>query len=117
MESLRYLPYLSAEGWLLTNDKVFNNIVNYPEETTVIAEIKKVKNHIIIPADEMAKELKAPRSMNIIMAGAASALLDMDYEMMETGIKAIFGRKGEEVVAQNLRALEAGREFVKNYKA
>jgi len=117
MESLRYLPYLSANGWLVTNDKIFNNIVNYPEAETVIAEIKKVKNHIIIPADEMAKELKAPRSMNIIMAGAASIFLEMDYAMLEKGIRGIFGRKGEEVINQNLAALKAGRDFAQNYKA
>jgi len=117
MESLRYLPYLSANGWLITNDKIFNNIVNYPDGDAVVAEIKKVKNHIIIPADDMAKELKAPRSMNIIMAGAASVFLEMDYAMLENGIRGIFGRKGEEVVNQNLAALKAGREFAQNYKA
>jgi len=117
MESLRYLPYLSADGWLITNSKSFNNIVNYPDEAAVIAEIKKIKNHIIIPADDIAKELKAPRSMNIVMTGAAAVYLGFDYAMLESGIRGIFGRKGDEVVEQNLKALAAGRDFAKNYKA
>ena len=38
MESLRYLPYLKKEGWLVTNSRPFVNIPNYPE----IAELDKL---------------------------------------------------------------------------
>ena len=38
MEGLRYLPYLSPEGWLVTNETPFVNIPNYPEEDKVMAE-------------------------------------------------------------------------------
>ena len=31
MESLRYLPYLKKEGWLVTNSRPFVNIPNCPE--------------------------------------------------------------------------------------
>ena len=30
MEALRYLPYLSKEGWVITNITPFENIPNYP---------------------------------------------------------------------------------------
>ena len=30
MESLRYLPFLSENGWLVTNTKPYLNIDNYP---------------------------------------------------------------------------------------
>ena len=33
MESLRYLPYLKKEGWLVTNSRPFVNIPNYPSWT------------------------------------------------------------------------------------
>ena len=41
MESLRYLPYLSQEGWLVTNSNPFINIPDYPGKDEVLAEVKK----------------------------------------------------------------------------
>ena len=35
MEALRYLPYLSHEGWLVTNEAPFINIPNYPAEKLI----------------------------------------------------------------------------------
>jgi indolepyruvate ferredoxin oxidoreductase beta subunit len=45
MESLRYLPYLKKDGWLVTNTTPFINITNYPEIEEVLAEVKKQKNY------------------------------------------------------------------------
>ena len=42
MEGLRYLPYLSSEGWLVTNETPFVNIPNYPAEADVRAELDKL---------------------------------------------------------------------------
>lgn len=115
MESLRYLPFLAKDGWLVTNSTPFVNIPNYPEEAKVKAEIEKVKNHIFIDADKIAKELGAPRAMNIVMLGAASPFLDIPYEKLQDAIRNIFARKGDAVIDANLKALEAGREFsIKN---
>ena len=36
MEALRYLPYLSQEGWIVTSSVPFQNIPNYPEPERVI---------------------------------------------------------------------------------
>jgi len=44
MESLRYLPYLKKEGWLVTNSRPFVNIPNYPEIEKVNAELDVKKN-------------------------------------------------------------------------
>lgn len=111
MESLRYLPYLSKTGYLVTNTTPFINIPNYPEIEDVIAEIKKQPRHIAVDADAIAKELKNPRGMNMVIAGAASVFMDLDFELMKKSIQVIFGRKGEAIVASNIAALEAGREF------
>ena len=72
MESLRYLPYLAKDGWIITNDKPYNNIVNYPKLEEVHTQIKNIDNHILINADDIAKEIGSPRSMNMVMIGAAS---------------------------------------------
>ena len=113
MESLRYLPYLKEEGWLITNTKPFVNIDNYPEHEEVFNKIKAIKNHITIDADKMAKEIKSPRSSNIVMLGAASPFIEMPFEHLEEGIRQIFGRKGEKIVNVNIEALRKGREFTK----
>lgn len=111
MEALRYLPMLNPEGWLITNTTPFINIPNYPDIEKVIAEIKKYPNNITIDADKIAKNLKSPKSANIVLLGAASKFLSLDYEKLENAIKLLFGRKGEDVVNANLNALRAGRDF------
>ncbi|QQS35671.1 MAG: indolepyruvate oxidoreductase subunit beta [Ignavibacteriales bacterium] len=116
MESLRYLPWLSENGWLVTNTTPFINIPDYPEMKDILAEIEKLPQHIAINADEIARHVKSPRSSNIVMLGAASPFIDIPYESLEIGIQKIFGRKGEKVVQLNIDALKAGREFALEHK-
>jgi indolepyruvate ferredoxin oxidoreductase, beta subunit len=113
MESLRYLPYLSQDGWVVTNTKPFINIPDYPEENKLMEEIKKLPHHIALDAEKIAGELGTVKAANMVMLGAASPFLGMDYEKLQNAIKTIFSRKGEEIVDLNLRALEAGKNFTK----
>jgi indolepyruvate ferredoxin oxidoreductase beta subunit len=62
MESLRYLPMLASNGWLITNNKPFVNIPNYPDMKDVLKEIESIPNHIAIDADQIAKEMGSVRS-------------------------------------------------------
>ena len=112
MESLRYLPYLKADGWIVTNSVPLINIPDYPAIEDVLAEVKKIKNHVSLDVESIEKEVGSPRVANIVMLGAATPFLGISYEMIEEGIRSIFGRKGEEIVALNLKALEAGRSVV-----
>lgn len=114
MESLRYLPFLSGQGWLVTNSKPYVNIPDYPEIDRIIEEIEKIPNHLIIDADKFAKDLGSPKSANIIMLGAASPYIDLPVENFEKGIRKLFDRKGEDVVNINIKAFYAGRENVKD---
>lgn len=111
MESLRYLPYLSDKGYLVTNTTPFVNIPNYPEIDLVIAEIRKFPRYIAIDADAIAKEVGSTRASNMVMLGAASPFIDIEFSKIEEGIRRIFARKGEEVVNMNLEALRRGRQF------
>ncbi|MDL2222320.1 indolepyruvate oxidoreductase subunit beta [Parabacteroides sp. OttesenSCG-928-N08] len=108
MESLRYLPYLKKEGWLVTNSQPFVNIPNYPEIEKVMAELDKLPNKVVLDVEAIAKEAGSLRSANIVMLGAAAPFLQIDYAKLEEGIRQIFGKKGEEIVAMNLKALKAG---------
>lgn len=111
MEALRYVEYLSPKGWIVSNEKPYINIPDYPEIEKIIAEIKSHPRHIVINADAVAKEIKSPKSSNIVMLGAASPFIDIAYENFEQGIHDIFGRKGQAIVDVNLQALKQGREF------
>jgi len=111
MESLRYLPFLSPKGWLITNTKPFINISNYPDLDTLMAEIEAIGNHIALDADEIAKNLGSVRSANMVILGAASPFFEIDYQKLQDAIRKIFHRKGEEVIKLNLDALQAGRDF------
>jgi indolepyruvate ferredoxin oxidoreductase beta subunit len=114
MESLRYLPWLSDSGWLVTNSNPFINIPDYPDIKEILNEIKKVRHHVIVDADAMARDAGSVRSGNIVMLGAASPYIGMSFESLENAVRKLFGRKGEEVVEANLKALKAGRDFSVN---
>lgn len=112
MESLRYLPYLKEGGYVVTNAAPFINIPDYPENEELMNTIKALPNHVLIDAEKIAKEeIGNVRAFNFVMLGAASPFIEIPFEYLENGIKAIFERKGEEVVNMNIKALHAGRKF------
>lgn len=113
MESLRYLPWLSKEGWLVTNSNPFVNIPEYPDADKLMEEIRKVKNNLIVDADKIARETGSGRAANIVMLGAASHFIQLPLESLENAIRKLFARKGEEIIELNLNALSAGREQFK----
>ena len=111
MESLRYLPYLKKEGWLVTNSVPFINIPNYPAIEKIYDELAKLTQKIILDVESIAKEIGSVRTANIVMLGAATPYIGIEYEKIADGIRAIFARKGDEIVEMNLKALKAGYEY------
>lgn len=116
MESLRYLPYLKKEGWLVTNSQPFVNIPNYPDIDKVNAELNKLPHKVILDVEAIAKEVATARAANIVMLGAATPFIGIEYDKIADGIRHIFGRKGEEVVEMNLKALKAGYDVAQSLK-
>ena len=76
-----------------------------------MAEVEAFKNHIALDAEDIARKLGSARAANIVMLGAASPFIDIPYDKLENGIKTLFGRKGDDVINLNLKALKAGRAF------
>ncbi|HPE57146.1 MAG TPA: indolepyruvate oxidoreductase subunit beta [Bacteroidales bacterium] len=113
MESLRYLPMLASDGWLITNSNPYVNIPDYPEIDSIIGEINKVKQHIVIDANKIATDIGSKRSANMVILGAAAPFIGLKYESLEKAIGILFGRKGEDVVNINLKALNEGFAFSK----
>jgi indolepyruvate ferredoxin oxidoreductase beta subunit len=116
MESLRYLPMLSPEGWVITNTKPFINIPNYPDQDELIKEIKSLPNHIALDADKIAREIGSAKSANMVILGASSPFLEIPFENLEKAIEKLFGRKGESVIKANKEALTAGLNFTEKNK-
>lgn len=114
MEALRYVPYLAKDGWIVTNSSAFVNIPNYPDHESVLAELKAMKNVILLDVDTIAKDADAPRAANMALLGAASAILGIAHDNLERAVEKVFSRKGENVVEANKRALQAGLAAAEN---
>jgi indolepyruvate ferredoxin oxidoreductase beta subunit len=108
MESLRYLPYLREDGWLVTNTQPFVNIPNYPEMEKIMDELLRLPRRVLLNVEAVAREAGSPRTANIVMLGASAPFLGIEYGKIVEGVRSIFGRKGEDVVELNLKALKAG---------
>jgi Pyruvate:ferredoxin oxidoreductase and related 2-oxoacid:ferredoxin oxidoreductases, gamma subunit len=109
MEALRYLPYLAKDGWVISSTVPFINIPNYPEAEKLIECIKSLPHAVLLDIDSIAKENQIPRSANMVLLGAASLALGIDYQGLKDAVSKIFGSKGEEIVAANCKAMELGR--------
>ena len=115
MEALRYLPYLSADGWLVTNEVPFVNIPVYPAEDKLKAQINRLPHKIMLDVNKVAKEAGSVRVANIVLLGATIPFLGIDYASVQDSIREIFQRKGEAVVEMNLKALAAGKEIAETF--
>ena len=110
MESLRYLGYLSPEGTLITSANPVRNILDYPDLGPLLGHIRSLPHAIVVDAEKLARAAGSARATNMVMVGAAMHLLPIQPKTLETAVRAIFARKGEDVVNINLRALRAGQE-------
>jgi len=113
MESLRYIHWLSKNGWLVTSSNPYINIPDYPPVEEILAEIRKIKNYVIIDADSIAKAAGSLRAGNIVILGAASPFIGIPFISLEHAVRKLFSGKGEQVVEINLKALKAGRACVR----
>ena len=115
MEALRYVPYLSKEGWIVTNTTPFVNIPDYPEMTSIDEELMNNPNVVAFDMEAVAKEVATPRTSNMVLLGAATPFIGIPAEKIEEGIRKIFGRKGDAIVESNLKAFRAGLEKARGY--
>ena len=111
LEGLRYLPYLSSEGALVTSTGPVTNIGNYPALEGLLAKISALPKSKLIEAEKIAREAGSPRAANMVMVGAASHLLPLKVESLENAIRKIFGSKGDAIVETNIKAFHAGRNL------
>ncbi|MFC4354491.1 2-oxoacid:acceptor oxidoreductase subunit alpha [Chryseomicrobium palamuruense] len=63
---------------------------------------------IAIPFTTIASELGTSLMKNMVAIGATAALIQLDKTVFEAVVKEIFAKKGDEVVAKNMLAIEQG---------
>ena len=114
MEALRYLPYLSKDGVIVTSNKPFVNIPNYPEEEALFAELSALPNVVQLDIEQVAIDAGSARSANVVLLGMASKYIEIvSDEALRNAVATIFARKGEQVVESNLKAFDMGAEAAK----
>ena len=109
MESLRYLPYLSKSGTIVTSSKPFINIPNYPDKAALNAELDALPSVVKLDIESIAKDAGNARGANMVLLGMAAPFIEIvTVEQLRDAIAVIFARKGEKVVEGNLKAFDMG---------
>lgn len=111
MEALRYLPYLSPQGWIVTSTVPVVNIANYPPMERVMEELEQMDNVVALDMDSIARSVASARAANMVLLGAASPFIDLEPDAIRDAINTIFAPKGTNVVDANVKAFNAGRDF------
>ncbi len=114
MEALRYLPYLSKQGTIVTSSKPFVNIPNYPAESELMAELDSMPSVVKLDIETVAKDAGNARGANMVLLGMAAPYIEiLSVEQLRKAISVIFARKGDAVVEANLKAFDCGVEASK----
>lgn len=114
MEALRYVDALDAQGWVVTSSHPYKNIPNYPDEESMMAELKALPRTAILPIEDIAKENSVPKCANVVLLGMAAKYIEiLSAEQLRESIKRVFASKGEKVVEMNCRAFDLGLNAVK----
>lgn len=114
MEAMRYVPYLSRTGWIVTSSVPFVNIPNYPEREELLRELDSYPNVLKLDIEAVAAKAGSPKSANIVLLGMAAPLLKiLSPEELRSAVARVFASKGDAVVEANLKAFDAGMEVRK----
>ena len=115
-EALRNLPYLAEGGSLIVNDvairplPVLTGMATMPEHAR---DTLAAAGALLVPADDIAREIGNPKCANVVLVGALSAPMDIPAEQWEATIA---DRVPQKTVEANLAAFRAGRAFILDQK-
>jgi indolepyruvate ferredoxin oxidoreductase beta subunit len=112
LESLRYTAWLAPDGALVTAGEPFVNIDDYPEIDAIFEIIRRFPKHRIVNAASLAKKAGLPKSVNMVMAGAAALFLPLSEGTLEAAVEDLFVTKGAAVIEANKKAFNLGKGVV-----
>jgi indolepyruvate ferredoxin oxidoreductase beta subunit len=111
LETYRYLPLVAAEGKVIVNNlriappSVALGQEGYPEDIP-----GKIRQHIkdvrVVEGLRLAEQAGDPRTVNTVLLGTLSNLLEPTYEQWLTAIRGLVPERFQQV---NLAAFELGR--------
>ncbi len=109
MEALRYVSYLNRDGWAVTASRPFINIPDYPDEEAIRGELSALPHVAMLDIEAIARENHIPKSANMVLLGMAARYIGiLGADQLRDAIRAVFCRKGEQVVSDNLKAFDLG---------
>jgi indolepyruvate ferredoxin oxidoreductase beta subunit len=112
LEVLRYLPYLSENGIIITAIEPVKNIAGYPEQEEILNRIRKSGyKHLFIDTAKTAREAGSLKTENVVMVGVVSKFIGIAKEQFESSLKEMFAAKGEEIIAMNRKAFHLGYDL------
>jgi len=91
-------------GGIVLADSKFNPTIPENENVTLYS----------VPFTEIATELGTSLMKNMVAIGATSAILDIEASQYHEVVHEIYGRKGDQIVAKNMQAIENGARFLKD---
>lgn len=109
LESLRWVPYLSERGRVLSSVHMLKNIENYPEPDRILEKLGSYSGTVLVNSLELAHEAGNHHAENAVMAGVASLFLPMSETSFERALEHKFGSKGEIVLDSVNKAFHLGR--------
>ncbi len=116
LETLRRLSYIRPEGTIVVNDcrldpiMVSSGEAEYPDREAILEGLKRAAKKVhVIPGLQTALELGNARTLNIVVMGALSSLLEPPASLWEEIIRK---RVPEKLVKLNLEVFRRGRELI-----
>ncbi|MBW2058515.1 MAG: indolepyruvate oxidoreductase subunit beta [Deltaproteobacteria bacterium] len=115
LEVFRRISYVKAGGTIVVNDcrldpvSVSSGQLPYPDRTEMLSQLERAAGKVyVIPGLETAIELGNSRTLNIVVLGALSKLLDIEAGVWKEVVKE---RVPARLVALNQKAFERGRSL------
>lgn len=109
MEGLRYLPYVRPDAVVIVNETPVRTTAQYPDENALFQRIRSWRRHVLLNADQLAREVGTARAVNSVMLGAAADHLIVSADELRRELESFFAAKGADIVGKNLKAFDLGR--------
>lgn len=109
MEALRYRPWLTEGGKIISSSEPLVNIPAYPDLGKILESLRAVPLSRLLPIESMAKNAGMPRGANMILLGMAALQMEiLTPQQLREAIGRVFESKGSAVAEANRKAFDIG---------
>lgn len=116
LEAIRNVEYLKPEGTILVNKQQIQPVsvsageASYPDDDYIDRILRKATDEVhYFDALNEAEELGSSKTLNVVILGAFSNMLDVDDDIWKRVIKE---KVPEKFVELNMEAFERGRKLI-----